>query len=168
MVKIIVKRHLTNLVMLCTLLYASLPKQNEKFLRLLVFGFTISSEKVSRGDQKNLWILRSAEKSRVVEHCKQRDEIDKKISRRQFTRQLWYHSKKTKITVNNCWSCGCTVSIVWPESTFTPWNCLLIDAGERREKISKKSQIFSLFHLDFYILLKWLIRLEYIKDEART
>ena len=63
MVKIIVKRHLTNLVMLCTLLYASLPKQNEKFLRLLVFGFTISSEKVSRGDQKNLWILRSAEKS---------------------------------------------------------------------------------------------------------
>ena len=50
------------------------------------------------------------QQKRVQQHCKQRgDEIDKKISRRQFTRQLWYHSKKTKITVNNCWSCcGCS------------------------------------------------------------
>ena len=50
-------------VVYSTLCIVAETKQNEKFLRLLVFGFTISSEKVSRGDQKNLWILRSAEKS---------------------------------------------------------------------------------------------------------
>ena len=49
--------------MLCTVLCIVAETKLKSFLRLLVFGFTISSEKVSRGDQKNLWILRSAEKS---------------------------------------------------------------------------------------------------------
>ena len=70
------------------------------------------------------------QQKRVVEHCKQRDEIDKKISRRQFTRQLWYHSKKTKITVNNCWSCGCTVSMTGKHVYSMK---LLIDRCRREE-----------------------------------